>query len=638
MKTRLVAAALCVPAGISFNVPLAVAQDQVVEAVVVTAARLPQPLSETIADVTVLDRRDIERTGSLGTVAELLARQPGVQFGRAGGRGAAESVYIRGTNGTHALVLVDGMRVGSATSGATSLEMIPLSQIERIEIVRGPVSALYGSDAIGGVVQIFTRSGPNSPAFAADAGFGTDRTYAASARYRGQVDRLTYGIRFGVDGTDGINAIQSPDNPAFNDDKDGYKNRSIGLDAAYAISPDLVFSVDYFRAEGRSRFDGYKSLPAPLYTPVDSELDYKSENMVDGLGVRLDYAVNDIWETGLKYLRGRDWKDSPEAMVGGARSVFQTAQKNFQWQNSFTFDAGAALLGFERLEQNVDSSGDFALKKRSIDSVLFGWSGEIRQHDYRMNVRLDDNSQFGKKATWLAGYGYRFSPHWRMLASYGTAFKAPSMNDLYYPYTPGLGGGNASLRPEESRTGEVSLRYEREATRAALTIFDNKIQDLISWATNSDTFESSPENIGKARIKGVELSAQTALHSWTVGANLTLQDPQDESVGQRLRRRAKSFGTLFATYAGARASGTVEMQLVGSRFDDPHWRTGINQVRMGGYGLVNVYGEYSISRGVVAYARINNLFDKEYDIARSVTTIYGTEGLNAFVGIRYTLR
>jgi vitamin B12 transporter len=212
------------------------------------------------------------------------------------------------------------------------------------------------------------------------------------------------------------------------------------------------------------------------------------------------------------------------------------------------------------------------------------------------------------------------------------------MNDLYFPITPGVGGGNANLKPEESQNAEISLRYWQGATHAKATYFNNKIDNLIDWTTDPVTYFSTPSNVGQAKIQGLELSAGTALGNWLLAANATVQDPKDVDTGQQLRRRAKAFGLLSATYTSGPFKGGIEWKLVGTRYDDPNWQTGINQVRMHGYDLTNLFAEYVMAKDWKVFARVDNLFDRNYDIARSTTVIYGTPGINAFAGIRYAFQ
>lgn len=604
---------------------------------IITATRQSQRANETIADVTIIDKQDIENAGPTTTLAELLGRSTGIEFGRAGGHGADESVFIRGTNGGHALVLVDGIRVNSATTGATATQMIPLSQVERIEVLRGPASALYGSDAIGGVIQIFTRNAGEAPLLAIQAGAGSTSAYETNIAHANRIGNFAYGIKAGVSGTQGINAIESPGYPGYNADKDGYRNTNLNINASYRFSVDTEIGAGFFGTQSTSRYDAYQFDPN-TFASVNANRNYEMKHRTAGAYTYASFAPTAIWKSTVRVAQGVDRTESPESVVGDPISLFKTTQNQYAWQNDITLPVGSLLAGLERLEQEVDSTKDYSVKSRSINSAVLGWNATLGAHAVQLNLRGDDNSQFGQHQTWLAGYGYRLTPAWRIATSIGTAFKAPTMNDLYFPTTPGVGGGNPNLLPEESRNAEISLRYQQKVNHARLTYFHNKIENLIAWTTDPLTFFSTPANVGQAKIEGIELAAGTAFGNWLLNANATFQDPKDEDTGQHLRRRAKAFGTLSASYVTGPFKGGIELKLVGRRYDDPHWQTGINQVRMGGYGLTNVFAEYAVARDWKLFARVDNLFDKEYDIARSASVIYGTPGITAFAGIRYTLQ
>lgn len=606
------------------------------DTVFVTATRQSQRANEAIADVTIIERHEIEQAGPTTTLGELLSREAGMEFGRAGGKGADESVFIRGTNSGHALVLVDGMRIGSATTGATALQLIPLSQIERIEIVRGPASALYGSDAIGGVIQIFTKAASDSPRLSIQAGAGTTSTYETSVTHANRIGNFSYGIKAGASGTQGINAIESPKYPGYNNDRDGYRNTNVNINAAYKFDNQFEIGGGYFNSNSTSRYDAYQ-LDA-FWNSVNANRDYQMKHRISGANAYASAALTSSWKSSIKFAQGIDRAESPETMIGDPISLFKTTQNQYVWQNDIKLPLGTALLALERLEQDVESSQTYSLKSRSINSAMLGWNAQMGSHAIQANLRSDDNSQFGQHETWLLGYGYRLTPTWRLAASYGTAFKAPTMNDLYYPFTPGVGGGNANLKPEESKNGEVSLRFEQGMSHARLTYFQNTITNLIAWTTNPNTYESTPANVGQAEIKGVEAAAGTAFGNWLLNANLSYQNPRDQDTGEQLRRRAKIYGLLAAAYQAGPFKGGIEFKAVGTRYDDPHWQTGMNQVRMGGYALTNLFANYTLGKDWQAFARVDNLFDRKYEIARSVNVIYGTPGISAFAGIRYTFQ
>ena len=625
---------------LAFSLNVAAEQIALADTVFVTATRQSQRANEAIADITVIEKEEIEQAGPLASLGELLSRQAGMEMGRGGGKGADESVFIRGTNSGHALILVDGMRIGSATTGATALQLIPLSQIERIEVVRGPASALYGSDAIGGVIQIFTKASGDSPRMSIQAGAGTASSYETSVAHANRIGNFAYSIKAGTSGTQGINAIESASYAGYNNDRDGYRNTNLNVNAAYKFGKLFEIGGGYFNTNSTSRYDAYQwnPNPPPFGANVNANFDYQMKQRVTGANIYASASLASFWKSTLKVAQGTDRAESPESVVGGSVSLFKTTQNQYIWQNDIKLPLGTALLALERLEQDVESTQTYSLTSRSINSAVAGWNAQLGSHALQANLRSDDNTQFGQHETWLLGYGYRLTPSWRLAGSYGTAFKAPTMNDLYYPFTPGVGGGSANLKPEESKNGEISLRFEQGVSTARLTYFQNTITNLISWTTNPNTYESTPANVGQAEIKGVEVSAGTTLGNWLLNANLTFQDPRNQDTGEQLRRRAKKHGLLSATYQAGPFKGGVEFKAVGARYDDPNWLTGINQVRMSGYALTNLFASYAISKDWQAFARIDNLFDRNYEVARTTSVIYGTPGISAFAGIRYTFQ
>jgi len=603
--------------------------------VVVTATRTATPVAKVLSDITVLGREEIAQSGSL-TITELLSREAGVEFYSNGGEGKSSSLMLRGATAKQTVVLIDGMRVVSATAGTTSLENLNLDAIERIEILRGPASAVYGSDAIGGVIQVFTKAGREAPALTVQAGAGNRGAYETSLAHAHRAGGLSYGLKLGTSGFDGINAITSPAYPGYNPDRDGYRNRNANLHAAYEFNRNLEVRGGYFQSSTENRYDAFQSLPPPLWSSVNGHLDYRMKREVSGANVYAKLSPKEAWNATLRLAQGIDRAESPAAVVGDPASLFKTTQDQFSWQNDIRLPVGQAMILLERIEQSVVSSSSYSRRSRTIDSLAAGWHGNLGRHSLQANWRSDENSQFGRHDTYLLGYGYRLADGWRLAASQGTAFKAPTMNDLYFPITPGVGGGNAALRPEESKNREVSLRYQQGRTRASLSYFDNRIRNLISWTTDPVTFYSSPDNVGRARIEGWELTAGTALGAWELAANLTVQDARDEETGERLRRRARQFGTLSATYAAGALRVGGELKGVGQRYDDPHWQTRRNQVSMAGYGLVNLFADYRLSRAWQVFARVDNLLDRKYEMARSTTIAYGVPGIMAFAGLRYT--
>lgn len=582
---------------------------------VVTATRQPQSLSEALADVDVIDRADIDKAGGNTSLVQLLAARPGVQVSANGGAGSNSSVFIRGTNSGHVLVLIDGMRVGSATSGAPTLEMIPLALIERVEILRGPASALYGSDAIGGVIQVFTRRGEEGlhPGFS--VGAGTEDARSLGASLAGGADRLRFSVAAGHDRTDGINAKPLSTRGRDRDD-DGFRNDYLSASASLGFRERDEVGLNVFHSEGRNWYDAGSAF--------DSYLDKRT----DSAGVHLRNQLTQDWASTVRLGYSEDASRTRSSAT--SVSEFNTYQSQFTWQNDVALAGGSLLAAYEFLEQNVDTTTAYAKTRRIVNSVVLGWGGEFGRHHVQLNARRDQNSQFGGKTTGSAAYGYQFAPEWRVHGSIGTAFKAPSFNDLYYPLDCdplyGCFGGNPDLKPEEALNREVGVTWERKDFSLRATYFDNRVKNLIDWSTGIAS------NVATATLKGVELGLNANLRGHRVYASVDLLEAKDKDSGDDLGRRARESATI-GVERPFRGDWLVGVEVVGQgrRYDKvPNAASG----RMGGYALLNAYVHYTLARDWRVELRANNILDKDYELAKG----YGTPGANAFVSLRYAPR
>lgn len=611
MSIRPSAAAMAVFAAFS---PLPTfAADQEGPPVVVTATRQPTRIDDLLADTTILAREDIAAAGQ-STLAELLGQQPGLQMTSNGGPGQTAGIMIRGANTEHTLVLVDGMRIGSLSAGSVAFERIPLDQIERIEIVRGPASALYGADAIGGVIQIFTRRGSGPVRPEVFVGAGTWETRETAAGVSGGDSTWSYALRGGYYTTDGINATRRS-SFAFEPDRDSFYNASVSGSLAFRPAAGHELGATLLHTEGRSRYDE----GVPGFDPRNDL----------GQGVYNLYSRNRITELWTSTLRlGRsvdDYLNFSSFNAGDNKLHFKTTQDQVVWQNDIRLPHGSLLAAVETLAQKADAEASFDHTRR-IHSVLLGWTGNFGDHSFQANARHDDNSQFGSRATGALSYGYRLNLEWRVHVARGSAFRAPSLNDLYFPLSCfgifGCFGGNPDLKPEKAYNKEAGLVWERGSQRATLTVFDNRVTDLIVWG-------NTPENVARARLRGVSLSHAGQIGGFDLASAVDWLHARDEDTDMRLRRRADWTASFrLARDVGAWKLGG-EWQLVGGRYDDAN-----ENDRMGGYGLVNLFAHYAVDRNWTLEARANNVGDKKYETALD----FNTPGANVFVGLRYAPR
>jgi len=601
MSIRYSRTAIAVALSIVFQPAFAAVEDEA--AIVVTATRVPTRVNEVIADVTVIGRETIEQAGPT-TLPELLARQPGLHVADNGGRGKAASVFIRGTASSHALLLVDGVPLGSATTGQPSLNNLPLSQIERIEILRGPASSLYGSDAIGGVIQIFTKRGEGPARISAYAGIGSHGTREAQAGVSGSTGALSYNLSVSHYSTDGFNVAADPQRfntvnfSLPNPDDDGYRNTAFSGRLAYELAKGHQIGIAVLEAKSRNWFD--RGGPT---------VDAYNNDKTRAYGIFLRNRISDIWTSELRWGASEDWSES----FAPGRSLFATLQTQWIWQNDIRLPVGRLMVALENTEQSVDSTTNYTVKRREVDSAVLGYQGNVGAHSWQTALRHDDNSQFGAHTTGSLGYGYRFSTDWQVRAAVGTAFKAPSFNQLYFP-----GFGNAALKPEKARNREIGLHWQQGGQHASTTWFDNRITDLI---------EGFPvTNTGRARIKGTSLAYGLLYGAWSVDAGIDLMRPINEATGHRLQRRPAEMLKLAVTYAPGDWKVGGETSSVGRRFD-----TTTEGRPMHGYGVVNLFASKALDKEWSLEGRINNLFDRVYENAWS----YAVPGREIFLGLRY---
>ena len=583
------------------------------ELVIVTPTRMSQSLDKTIADTTVLTEQDIRNSGA-PDVPTLLRSLAGVEVAQSGGLGKQSSTFMRGTNSSHVLVLLDGVRINSATTGTTALEHIMLDSIERIEVVRGNVSSLYGSEAIGGVIQLFTRQGRGAPAFNASAGLGNHGTKRLAAGFSGSVDATSYSLNIGKEKTNGVSAIKTSIVPAVNPDNDGYDNMTVNAQVKRAFNADHQLSAAWFSTRGKSQYDNAFSLTTD---------DNTTKAALGKLSLTADDQLNAMWHSKLNWARGTD--DSKDYLNGVEKSRFKTVNNQLAWQNELKLaETQRVNLAAERLTQSVDSDTLYSQSARSVNSLLGGYVGEYVGQQVQLNVRQDRYSDFGIANTGLLGYGLSFADNWRATASVSNAFKAPTFNDMYYPLTWGF-SGNPKLNPELARNKEFGLHYAASGQHVDAVYFDNRIHDLI--AINS-TF-SSMTNINQARIDGEELSYAGEFGNTHVKANATHQNPRDTLTGKTLLRRAKKLGNIaISQHVNAFEAG-VEWQYSGTRRDGD-----INTfapTTLPSYQLINLNARYQIEKNLSVSARVDNVRNRDYMLVHG----YNTLGRTYFIGMNY---
>jgi vitamin B12 transporter len=513
---------------------------------------------------------------------------------------------VRGAEADQVLVLVDGVRVGSATAGTTRIEFIPVDQIERIEIVRGPRSSLYGSDAIGGVVQIFTTraSGPTVA-----AGGGSNGTHNASASFGQHSDSSWFSIGGSYQESDGYNSCRgSLTAGCFTNepDDDGFRTASGSLRAGYRWGKAADVEASALYASGNSEYDG----------SFGNETDFK-ESVI---AVKGHIAPTASWDVTLLLGNSRDEGD--DASNGVFVSTFDTEKRHASLQSDWKLARDqVASLGVDYIDDRVDSTTTYDVTARDNIGTFAQYKGRFGAHEALVSARYDDNEQFGGHTTGNLGWKWFITDDLALSAGWGSAFLAPNFNDLYYP-----GFSNPDLKPEQSNSYEMGIAGTAKPVTWSVSAFQTQIDDLIAF----DFTTFLPQNISKARIRGVEAEARTRLDAWSFVVGYTGLDPRNRDAGANfdnlLPRRPRQSGHVDVEYAsGAFSLGTI-IDVQGSRFDSV-----ANTEKLGGYTLVDLIGELNIGNGWSVQGKIANAFDRDYETAR----FFRQERRSYFVTLRY---
>ncbi len=583
--------------------------------VIVTATRTTQTVDAALASVTVINRKDIERQQAR-SIQDLLRGVPGVSISNNGGAGKGSSVFMRGTESDHVLVMIDNIKVGSATSGMTAFENIPIEQIDRIEIVRGPRSSLYGSEAIGGVIHIFTRKGDSSglkPNFAFGGGSYGTLEGSVGLSQKGSQGWLTMNAS-GI-GTKGFNACNgssdagcfvSESDPAL-PDRDGYRNVAGSLRAGYRFQNGLEIDANFMHSAGKTEFDGSFVNKSVLAQQV--------------LGGTARYSPLDFWRMHL--IAGRSRDDSDNFLGTLLQSRFNTQRDTVTLLNDFTVAKNQLLtVGTDYQNDHVKSIDLFTVNSRTNWGVFGQHQTTVAKHDIQLSLRHDDNQQFGSHVTGGAGWGYPLTDHIRLLANFGSAFKSPTFNELYFPNF-----GNPNLRPEDSRSFELGTRGKTDWGNWSLNVYETRIDQLIAFDAN--TF--APANIDQARIRGFEGMLSAQIKGWQLNTNLTLLDPENRSSGlnrgNTLPRRAEQSFRFDADRQFGQYYRLGAMLLVeGERYDDL-----ANTRKLDSYVKFDLRAEYILNKHWRLQGRVENLFNERYETA----AFFNQPGRNFFAMVRY---
>ncbi|HYA38416.1 MAG TPA: TonB-dependent receptor [Candidatus Methylomirabilis sp.] len=593
--------------------PAHAAESESDQSVIVTASRMPQTADDALASVTVITRQDINRQQP-NDIVDLLQGLAGVDVARTGGPGSVTSVFLRGTNSDHVLVLVDGVRVNSATTNTFAWESLAPDQIERIEIVRGPRATFYGPDAIGGVIQIFTRRPRDLNARIGAGSFGARDAQIGI----GGGDRVQAYANIDYRDNTGFSATNPSAGPfLFNPDSDGFINRSVTAGLNARLDDATTLTLNAWGSRSKVEFDE---------GPSDNPATYGEQGTVN---TTLRHTHSALWTQSLSLGYFLDDQDT----VGSFPSRITTHRTTANWQHDLSLATTNLLtLGVDYYHdqgRNLDTSSDTIMFDNSISDagVYVNDQAHFGDHEFQLGLRRDHHNRFGEHNSGQLAWGWHFAPHWRTLASYGTAFKAPSLNQLFHPGFGGFYAGNPNLKPETSRNVEAGLHYEpSKQQQMDLNVYQTRVDDLIA----NQGVNNQAININRARLRGVELRHSIVAGAWRAATNFTWQSAIDEQTDTELLRRPMR-KLSFRVDRSLTGGGTVGGELVAasSHLDFDNVTNGTTTVP--GYGIVNLMFRLPIDRQWTLEGRADNIFDKTYELVSG----YNTPSRSYFIAMRY---
>ena len=587
---------------------------------VVTSGRVPQAKSEATNLTTVFTRDDIDRLNP-STVGDLLSRVPGVQIGQSGGRGSVTGLYVRGTKSAQTLVLLDGQRINVASAGAAPLEMLSIEQIERIEVSRGANSVLYGSEAIGGVIQIFTRRGYGEGVQPrVRLAYGSRSTWERSAGLSGGSGTTRFSLNASSEEANGFNRTDTSTGP--NSDHDAVRNNGLSFNLSHRFSDEMEAGLTVLDQRGETEYDlGYMGS-----YPYD---EFELKSYTGFLGLQL----NPLWHSRLELGHSQSRRmfradDNP------AKDSLSTYRDTLNWLNDLDLnDRHSLTVGTEWYEDRLNSNTAYAEDSRwnKAGYVQHRFAGE--RFSTELGLRHDRNEQFGSENSWRGALTIPVGVHHQMVLSYSEGFRAPTFVDLYYPSS-----ANPDLQPEKSKSYEAQWRSQlAEHTRLEASVYRTDIDDAIVLDASRNY---APYNVSEARIHGFEASLSHLFMGWHADLGLSLIDPRDRETGKTLSRRARRTLSLDLDRQFGALSVGASWRAVSSAYSDE-----ANNQRLAGYGVLGLRGGWQVTEELELGLKVDNLLDRRYVQAQDsdyanfpqvVLRDYLEEGRSALFSVTWT--
>ncbi|MCF5050587.1 TonB-dependent receptor [Pseudomonas syringae] len=597
--------------------------------VVISANRQVQARNDSSAANTVFTRDDIDRLQPT-SVTDLLSRVPGVQVAPTGGRGSLPGIYIRGTKSAQSLVLVDGQRIANTTSGDSGLQYLNIDQIERVEVLRGSRSVIYGSDAIGGVIQVFTRRNAEQglqPRL--KLGFGSHQTWERSLGLSGGDEQTRFNLGASLDETAGINSTHA--SFPSDGDHDAYRNQSLSLNLSHAFNDALEVGFNVLDNRGKSEYDnsfGRFDIATGQTLGQKPYTDYT----VSSIGGYVDATLTERWQSRLE-LGHSENRDTKRDTLSNDFSVFNTYRDSLNWQNDLTLnDQNSLILGGDWYEDRFHGSTAFTENSRWNRAAFVQHRFKGDWFSTELGLRRDQNQQFGAQNSWSGTLTLPVNPDNDVLLSYSEGFRAPTFNDLYYPDTK---YSNPDLQPETSKSYELQWRSQLSAsTRLEASLYRTDLSDAIILDSTS-----KPQNVASARVNGVEAALKQELFGWQGNVGVSIIDPRDRDTGHTLARRARRTLNLDLDRQFDKLGLGASWQAISSSYDDED-----NRNRLGGYALLGLRSSWAINREVSLSLKVDNLLDRQYARARysynaadfSNNQDYREEGRTWMLGLTWT--
>ena len=620
---KIITTPLCVGLFAASGILSANEQQTIDEEILVTGARTTQLLSESLSSATVITAGDIE-AAQASSMIDVLNQVVGADVDQSGSRGSLANLRLRGSESDQVLVLVDGVRIAGASSGLAAIQHIPVEHIDRIEIVRGPRSSLYGADAIAGVIQVFTKNGRGEDQKLAgnvQLGVRSHDTYEGQAGIRGRSGGTYYSANLSIEDSEGFDStVTTPSAfvsrpPGVTDpdsDEDGYQETSVSANIGHSFGNELNVDLAYLRSEGESEFDAGSQ----------DETDFLN----DSASLRISAPISENLTAALALGYARDERQN----VGTNPSEFNTERDSISLQFDYQLAEGHVInFGYDFYDDKVESTANFIQGSRDNQAVFAQYLADLGVVSIQANLRNDDNETYGSETTGSAALGFAVFKDVNLSVSYGTAFKAPTFNDLYFPFTDfGFGftfEGNPNLDPESSESLEVMLDGQAaESLSWSIAYYQTDIEDLIQGSADFSTVE----NIAEAEIQGVEGTLDWTINGITTGLFVSYVDAEDANSGERLGRRSRIKAELDVAASLGELDVAATWSYHGNRLD--------GTTELGGYGLLNLRAAYNLSDDITLGARVSNVFDRDYTLLSRFGTTFRNDGRNYSAYVRYS--